>query len=338
MAGSGKYRHLAAPQRSGSGLIKSMAGAILQPKAQLPLSGVYGLMVLAAAAWGGTFVAGRLVALECPPLTAAFWRFTLAALVVVPLLKKREGRLLPAGLPFSGWVLLALLGATGMLGYNYFFIKGLSMTEAGRASVIVAVNPGLTYLGTVLFFGEKFTGRGLAGFVSALIGVALAITHGRPWTLFSGQIGLGEILIFGCVICWSAYSLLGKVVLERLTPLMSTAWACLFGLFFLAPGALMESGPMAFLNFSPTAWICLAFLGLAGTALGFTIYYQGIVRLGAGRAAIFINLVPVFGIFCGWLFLGEKLDWSLAAGLALILIGIRLIQTPGITGFRQKAA
>lgn len=294
-------------------------------------------MVLTMAAWGGTFVAGRLAAAECPPLTAAFWRFALAALVVAPLLKKKQGRLLPSGLPFFGWFLLALLGATGMLGYNYFFIRGLSMTEAGRASVIVAVNPCLTYLGTVLFFGEKFTGRSLAGFVCALTGVALAVTHGRLWTLFSGQIGQGELLIFGCVVCWSAYSLLGKVLLERLTPLMATTWACLFGLVFLAPGAALESGPTAFLSFSPVVWISLAFLGVAGTALGFTLYYQGIVRLGAGRAAVFINLVPVFGIFCGWLFLGEKLDWSLAAGLALVLAGIRMIQSPGVFGLRRKA-
>lgn len=287
---------------------------------------IYALLVLTMAAWGGTFVAGRLVASECLPLTAAFWRFALAAMILIPLLLKREGRFWPAGLPFSGWISLALLGATGMFGYNYFFIKGLSLTEAGRASVIVAVNPCLTYLGTVLFFGEKFTGRGLGGLALALGGAMLVITHGQPWILFSGQIGTGEILIFGCVICWAAYSLIGKMVLEKLSPLMATTWACLFGLLFLAPGAVLESGPTAFLSFSPTVWFSLAFLGLAGTALGFTLYYQGIVSLGAGRAAIFINLVPVFGILCGWLFLSEKLDWSLAAGLGLVLAGIRLMQ------------
>jgi len=291
---------------------------------------IYVLLVLTMAAWGGTFVAGRLVAAECRPLTAAFWRFVLAAVILVPLLMQRQGRLWPSGLPLSGWVQLALLGATGMFGYNYFFIKGLSLdqAEAGRASVIVAVNPSLTYLGTILFFGEKLTGRGLAGFALALGGAALAITHGWPWRLFSGQIGSGEMLIFGCVVCWSSYSLIGKVVLERLSPLMSTTWACLFGLLFLAPAAALESGPLAFLRFSPTAWLSLAFLGAAGTALGFTLYYQGIVSLGASRAAIFINLVPVFGILCGWLFLNESLDWSLAAGLVLVLAGIRLMQRP----------
>jgi len=288
---------------------------------------LYALLILTMAAWGGTFVAAKLVAVESGPLTAAFWRFVLALVVLVPLTLKRQGGLRPRGLNKADWLVLALLGSTGVFGYNYFFIKGLALAEAGRASVIVAINPCLTYLGTVLFFKEKFSARGLAGFALALTGAAVAITRGRVWGLFAGEVGAGEILILGCVVCWATYSLLGKIILEKLTPLMSTTWACIFGLIILGPLAWLESGPWAFLSFSPTAWASLAFLGLAGTALGFTLYYKGIVGLGAARAAIFINLVPVFGILSGWLFLGEQLEWSLAAGLVLVLSGIRLIQT-----------
>ncbi len=77
----------------------------------------------------------------------------------------------------------------------------------------------------------------MLGFSCALVGAALAITHGRIWNLFSGQVGLGELLIFGCVFCWASYSLLGKIALEKLSPLMSTTWACIFGLVLLAPAA-----------------------------------------------------------------------------------------------------
>ena len=287
---------------------------------------MYSLLVLTIAVWGGTFVAGRLVALECEPLTGAFFRFLLAALVLIPLTIIQEGRILPVGLGRRDWFFLALLGATGMFGYNYFFIKGLGLTEAGRASVIVAINPSLTYVGLAIFFGEKISRAGVIGFACALTGAVLAITHGAPLGLFSGEIGRGEFLIFGCTLCWAAYSLAGKIALQRLRPLMATTWACIFGLLFLAPAAWLESGPWAFLHFSPTTWLSLAFLGVLGTALGFTLYYQGIVQLGAGRAAVFINLVPIFGILSGWLYLGEGLDWSLAAGLAFVLLGIRLIQ------------
>jgi drug/metabolite transporter (DMT)-like permease len=134
------------------------------------------------------------------------------------------------------------------------------------------------------------------------------------------------MLIAGCALCWAAYSLLGKLVLKRLSPLMATTWATFFGLAFLGPAALIEEGPS--FSYSPAGWAGLAFLGLLGTALGFTLYYQGILRLGAARAAVFINLVPVFGLLSGWLILDERLGWYLAAGLALVLSGIHLIQKP----------
>jgi len=287
---------------------------------------IYGLLILTMAAWGGTFVAARLIARESGPFSAAFWRFVLAALVLVPLTLKREGGLWPRGLDPAGWLLLALLGASGMFGYNYFFIKGLGLTEAGVASVIVAANPGLTYLGLGLFFREKITGRGLLGFALALAGAGLVIARGRPADLLAGTLGQGELLIAACAVCWSAYSLLGKLILKRLSPLKSTTWASLFGLMFLGPAAIWEGGPAW--GYSPAGWAGLAFLGLLGTALGFTLYYLGILRLGAGRATVFINLVPVFGLLSGWLILDESLGWSLAAGLILVLSGIRLIQTP----------
>ena len=287
---------------------------------------IYGLLVLTMAAWGGTFVAGRLLAQQSPPLTAAFWRFVLACLVMVPLTWKKEGRVVPRGLPWQDWVRLFLLGLTGVFGYNYFFIKGLTLAEAGRASVIVAINPAMTYLGAAIFFGERLTVRGLVGFSCALLGVLMAITRGRIWNIFSGQVGTGELLIGCCVLCWVAYSLIGKVSLDRLSPMMSATWGCLTGLILLAPAALWESGPAAFLDFNFTAWAALAYLGFLGTALGFPLYYLGILHLGAPRAVVFVNLVPLFGLLSGWLVLGEHMDWSLAVSLALVLAGIRLIQ------------
>mgnify|MGYP003623269490 FL=1 len=211
-------------------------------------------------AWGGTFVAGRLVSAHNGPLTVALWRFILAALVLIPLTIRSEGALLPKGLGLKGWLLLLLLGLTGTSGYNYFFIKGLSMIEAGRASVIVAMNPSLTYIGTVLFFGRKFTWRGALGFICALSGAVMAITKGQPWTVFSGGIGQGEALIFGCVLCWSAYTLLGKLALDLPSPLMAITWARILAVVVLPPASALARGLTVSPVFRLTDCFCLAFL------------------------------------------------------------------------------
>ena len=271
-------------------------------------------------------MAGRLAAREILPLTAAFWRFMLASAVLIIFAYKSKEGLWPKDLPKIVWFKLLLLGASGMLAYNYFFIKGLGLTEAGRASVIVAINPCIIFLGTILIFGEKLSRLGFVGLLSALLGVLTAITHGEPWQIFEGQVGLGEILIFCCTITWATYSLLGRSVLKSLTPLLSTTWASIFGTLLLAPLSFFESGPGAFLAFTPVGWASLAFLGFFGTAIGFTLFYKGILEVGTRRAAIFINLVPIFGLLFGWMFLSENLDFSLLIGLFLVICGISLIQ------------
>ncbi|MDR1051298.1 MAG: DMT family transporter [Deltaproteobacteria bacterium] len=285
------------------------------------------LLVLAAGLWGLTFTAGKVASDQAGPLSATLWRFVLAGLALVPLALARAGRDGGRLLPRKGdWALLVLSGLTGLVLYNFFFIKALAMIPAGRGSVIVCGSPVLIYLGSVLFFGEKLRPVPVMGIVLSVLGTAWA-TSERPWTLFSEGLGRGDMIMLLCPLSWTAYSLLGKVVVKRQTPLAANAWsvaAAVAMLLVLAPASGEPLSQAA--GYGPATWSSLAFLGLGGTALGFTFFYRGIVELGPHRAASFINLVPVFGILFGWLLLGERPGLNLLLGLALILAGIRLVQ------------
>jgi drug/metabolite transporter (DMT)-like permease len=130
-----------------------------------------------------------------------------------------------------------------------------------------------------------------------------------------------------CPLSWTVYSLLAKQVLKRNSPLAANAWsvtAAVIMLLALVPATghkLTEAS-----GYGALTWACVTFLGLGGTALGFTFFYKGIAMIGPHKAAAYINLVPIFGIICGWLLLGEKPGLSLFVGLAMILAGIRLVQ------------
>ena len=124
-------------------------------------------LLLMAIFWGGTFVAGRSLAETVGPFSAAFFRFAIASVFLVFLLRRAEGRLT---WPEKNQIIpVIFLGLTGALLYNFFFLKGLKMIEAGRASVIIANNPIFIALFSAYFFNivsgkYRSPGRSSLGF------------------------------------------------------------------------------------------------------------------------------------------------------------------------------
>ncbi len=286
---------------------------------------VYLKLVGVAAIWGGTFVAGRIATAELPASTAALWRYVLACAVLVVAAFALE-RGLPR-LTARQWLGVALLGATGVAAYNLCFMWGLKTVPAGRASLLVALNPAATLVGAALFFGERLTRRNVAGIVIALAGAAIVIGRGDPLALLRGGLGTGELTILGCVVSWSAFTLIAKRLMAGLSPLAITVYASLTGMLMLAAATLAEGAALV-PQASPSAWAALAFLGAFGTAVAFVWYNDGVRRLGAARAPVFINLVPVFAVVLGALLLGERIDASMLAGGALVLAGVYTLNAP----------
>ena len=100
---------------------------------------VYIKLFLTATFWGGTFIAGRIIAQHVSTFSAAFLRFIIASVFLVFVTWKNEGNF---PMPKKRQILpIVLLGMSGIFSYNFFFFKGLKIIEAGRASVIIAINP-----------------------------------------------------------------------------------------------------------------------------------------------------------------------------------------------------
>ncbi len=279
-------------------------------------------LFMAAVFWGGTFVAGRNLTTHMGPFSAAFLRFLLATVCMWAATKHFEGglptlrrdQLLPVG----------LLGLTGVFSYNALFFTGLQTVPAGRAAVIIAGNPVFIALFAALIFKEKLGWRKLLGICFSVAGAVTVITLGKPWTVFSGGVGWGELAIVGCVASWVTYSLVGKAVMGRLSPHAAVTYSCAAGTLFLMVPALAEGLAGKVVQFPAIAWLDVAYLGVCGTVLGFTWFYQGVKAIGPSQAGVFINFVPVSAIICSWFILGETVHLSLLAGGALVLTGVWL--------------
>lgn len=285
------------------------------------------LMLLGMAVlWGGTFIAGRLIGHSIDPYNAAFLRFVIASAALWLLILLRK----PAGLKLSlqQFIAVILLGLTGIFAYNIFFFRGLETVDAGQAAAVIAMNPALIALFSILLFGERGGLLRIIGISLSLSGALLVISGGHLGRLVNHNLGTGQLDILLCVFSWAAYSLIGKRVLTGLSPLVSVTYASTAGMLMLAWPALAHGGAAGWASYNFVDWGSLIYLGLGGTVIGFVWYYRGIQRIGATRASVFINFVPVSAILLGIVILGEPVHVSLVFGASLVIGGVYLTNRP----------
>lgn len=277
-------------------------------------------LLLTAIFWGATFIAGRIVTQQVGPFSAAFIRFVIASVCLVLVTWQTEGPL--PRLQKYQILPVIFLGISGVFVYNVMFFLGLKTVEAGRASVIIATNPVFIALFSSLIFKEKLRGLQILGIFISVMGVILVVLKGDLGQLFRGGLGWGEMFIFGCVVCWVSYSLVGKWVMQSLSPLVSVTYSALIGCVFLLFPAFAEGLVHHFVHFSWVVWIGMGYLAVFGTVLGFVWYYEGVHSIGPTKAGIFINLVPISAIILGIMILKEKVTLSLFIGTVLVILGV----------------
>jgi drug/metabolite transporter (DMT)-like permease len=283
----------------------------------------YAKLVAVPAIWGGTFIAGRILALAVPAAVGALLRYVVAVAALLVAARWLEG-----GLPrLTRRQVLGtlLLGATGILAYNLFFLGALARLPASRTSLIIALNPIVTIAAASLLRGERMHARRWLGVAVALAGVWIVVSRGDVLGSVTGAVGLGELLMFGGVCSWAAYTLIGRRVLEGLTPLAATTYASLWGTAMLVVAAAPDLQQLHWSDLTAPVVLSVLYLGVLGTAVAFVWYYQAVQRLGAARTVIFNNLVPVFGASFGVLLLGEPLLPSMLVGGAIAVAGVMLV-------------
>jgi drug/metabolite transporter (DMT)-like permease len=254
-----------------------------------------------------------------PPLHAALGRFTFGSLGLLAILLSQR----PWPKPDRRTLLyLFSMGFFGVFLYNLCFFIGLKSVPAGRASLVASLQPSFVYLISACLWGERLTGFKLAGIALSFSGAVLALSQGDLSRLMAGGLGLGDLYVLGCALSWVIYTLLGSRV-STFPPVARTAYSTWMGSLLILLAGL--GTPPQISAWPPMVWVAVVFLGLGGTTLAFLLFLQGIAAIGASRASIFINLVPVFGILFSTLLLGEPLTLPTLLGGAIVLSGVGLI-------------
>ncbi|KKK36701.1 multidrug transporter [Mesobacillus campisalis] len=292
----------------------------------------YGMLTLATSTWGSAFIAGKVAVESFEPATVAFLRFLGAAILLFPLMAVMEkNRIKPNRKDYG---LFAVLGLTGIALYNICFFLATKHAPVIKSSLFIAANPVLIVLLSGLFLKEKISGNHIAGMIIALTGVAFIITNGHLLDLFKIGFQPIDLVLMGAVVSWALYSVVGKVVLNKFSSVESTTYAVIFGTIFLLPFAAAETSWQDIQQASVSAWLSIAHMSVFVTVISFVMYYNGIKEVGAAKASIFINVMPVSAVIMATLFLGETFTWAHAIGAAFVLSGVYVGTNPRL--FKTK--
>jgi len=276
-------------------------------------------------------ITGIYVALSKPLVTAlpvfllAWMRFGIAALAMLPWLRKPPDE--PPLTPRTR-TLLFLESFLGNFLFSICMLYGISMTSAVSAGVVMASIPAVIALMSWAFLRERIGARMWAAAGCAMLGLALlafsraspAGTSG-PW---SNTQWLGNLLVFGAVVCEGFYAVIGKKLTGSLTPKRISALINLWGFALMTPFGLYFALDFNFAGVAPLMWLLLVFYALAASMGAVWLWMTGARHLPASQSGIFTVMLPISAALVGVLALGETLSLMQGLAFAIALLGIAL--------------
>ena len=281
--------------------------------------------------WGVAWPVGRLLAANLPPISIAVLRYAIVVPVLFAILWLRRTRLSIR----REWIVnLVAMGLLSTTLYQAFFLFGVKYAAASDDSLVIGVGPVLIAILASFVLNESLTRTKVLGLVSGLSGIAV-ISLLSPNTNVANRL-LGVTLVFGGAATYALYTVLlrrfvsaNRVSHIELAPssLSILAWISLFGWIFMIPFSLVES-PWIY-TWTTTSWLGILYLALLSTVVGYFFYVEGVSKIGASKAAIFSNLVPVFGVISSILLLRENASPWHGVSFLLILAGVVLVNRPG---------
>lgn len=291
----------------------------------LPLPHIL-LAIAVMAVWGSNFVVIKIALTHLPPLLFATLRFTLAFLPAALFIRR----------PKVPWLHLAAYGVligAGQFGLLYIAMDGF--ISPGLASLVIQIQVFFTIGLAMWFTGERVKSYQLVALVLAAAGLGIIVAHrGGDVT------ALGLVLVLLAALGWAGGNQVAKA--SATTDMLSyVIWSSVFAVPPLLVLSLLYDGWPAIetgvANADLATWAAVLYQSVGNTMFGYASWGWLLNRHPAATIAPFALLVPVFGMGCSTLLLGEPLQgWKLVAA-ALVLLGLAVnIAWPRLA--RRRAA
>lgn len=284
----------------------------------------YLALALICIIWGTTYTAIKYAVVDFPPFMLVGIRQTAAGLLLLALAWS-SGKI---AVPEGRYVRLQMLtGLATITGGNGFITWGMQYVSSGLAAIIGSLTPILVVIISLIWHGkERIHTRMILGVAVGFVGLALIFREG--WADFvRPEYRWGIAGCFASCLTWS----LGTVMAKQwnspsVSPLLNAGLQITAGgLGGFVLSALFDTTHT--IHHTASGWISVAYLGIIGSALAFTLYMFVLKHLSATISSLYTYINPVVAILLGWLLLGEALTAWEVVGMGITILGVWIVNS-----------
>ncbi len=278
----------------------------------------YGLLILIAAIFGGSFVLISQALVSIPVISVVAGRLVLAAVILL-IVMRIAGQSLPGS---SGvWKLVVASAIFGNALPFFLITWGQESVDAGLAAILIAVMPLMTVFLAHLFTpDEKLNRYKLIGFLLGLVGIVVLIGLDKLVSL--GDQAIRQFALLAAALCYATNALIVKSM-SHLPRYSAIAAVLLVSAALVVPFALIVDRPWQ-LQVSLGSLIAVIALGIVATAIGNLLRFEIADRQGATFLAQNNYLMPIFGVFWAWAILAQTPPSNALLALGFILSGVAI--------------
>jgi len=273
--------------------------------------------------WGVNFAFVKFALTDFLPLSFTIVRFLVAALFLAAVMFATKE---PFAIERRDVRALVKLGFIGITLYNIFFMYGIKYTTASHSALFISLSPLFAVLLQAITGKERLTPTIALGLLLASTGVYLVISGRHDGFSFTAAGLTGDILTLCASVLWALYTLQARPLLEKYSAVTITAYCMAAGTVLLLPFGLHELLKQSWTAVSPQSWAAFSFSAFVSAGIAFSLWYQGVRRIGVTRPIAYHYLVPFAAVLFAVLFLGEHITLVQLAGGIAIIGGVALVQ------------
>lgn len=275
------------------------------------------LMIIAMLLWGVAWTAGKVAAQHSNAEVAAFWRYAVSFITLLPVIWYLKTPLITDKIGFLYMLAAGLLTSL----FNYLFFAGLSHGAAGYGGTMVtALAPIFTYLMSITFLGTKISRRQV---IALSIGIFGALILLRVPFDGLGFLNIESSYFLECAVVWAVVTILSQKAAPRANPMFYTLIVFAIAGFTNMIYALPHH-PFDFGAYDSIFWVTIIFIGILPGTFSTALFFLSASKIGAHRTGVFMFIVPVGATLSSWAVYDENIAFSTVIGCLLAFLAVFL--------------